>query len=1084
MKRPEFDSYIKENDFSSLFNQLGWNNAESVNPVVIGVEEERFKLECVAQRNGFKVYVCEVEYIPLMSVIKCIDKRLRKSSNDYILIFISTSEKLHHEWIVPVKAIDKRILVPVEYTTTSQADFLYSKHLDLSFDLEEETTILDVTKRVQTAFEVNSEKVTKDFYAGFKKQHNQFADFISGINVEGDKQWYVSVMLNRLMFCYFIQKKNFLDFNPNYLRDKLNECKAKKGKDKFFKSFYKSFLIQLFQGGLNSPKHETDEFKQTFGRIPYLNGGMFDQHQLEKQYAEIDIADEAFENLFDFFDKYRWHLDTRIEASGKDINPDVLGYIFEQYINDRAQMGAYYTKEDITNYIGKNCILPFLWDKTLSSTGTDSNSVWDYLKNSGDTYIYDAVKHGLKDENGKLKELPENIANGLDTTKPNLIERRKDWNTATQEDFALPTEIWRETVERRTRYIELCEKISSGKIKTINDFITYNLDIVRFTQDYLQITNNMKQVLDFYHAMQNVTILDPTCGSGAFLFAAMNILEPLYDICLDRMEEVSDNTAIKAELDEIKNNYRSNRAYYIYKSIILKNLYGVDIMNEATEIAKLRLFLKMVAVVEADKKLPNLGLDPLPDIDFNIRCGNTLVGFATENEVLENFTDLFERAEWEAKIKKQVQDVSANYKVFHEWQLKQSESTQDFKTAKANLILSLTKLNDMLNKRLFEKSYSNQTYDDWLKKTQPFHWFAEFYEIIIGNGGFDVIIGNPPYVVYSERTSNYKVQNYESAECKDLYAFVIERCLNIKNLKSSLGMIVPISIVSTDGFLSLRKLLYKKTEELYFSNYAMRPSKLFEGAEKHLSIFIARCGKKANKLFTSQYQRWSSLERSILFEKIDYCNIDEKVLYMNSIPKISSRIGLSALIKIIRDSKMELSESDLSNYVVYHTRKLRYFVQFLDCAPIIYNEDGSIRETSELKKLYYESEDDKYSAIATYLSTLFFWFFISFSDCRNLNKREVCSFPFELKKYDDKTNLYKLGKEIVKNLQDNSFYTTANYKEYGKLSMQTFQPRLSKIVADKIDTLLAKHYGFTEEELDFIINYDIKYRMGNELEEE
>ena len=80
--------------------------------------------------------------------------------------------------------------------------------------------------------------------------------------------------------------------------------------------------------------------------------------------------------------------------------------------------------------------------------------------------------------------------------------------------------------------------------------------------------------------------------------------------------------------------------------------------------------------------------------------------------------------------------------------------------------------------------------------------------------------------------------------------------------------------------------------------------------------------------------------------------------------------------------------------------------------------------------------------------------------------------------------MYKLGKEIVKNLQDNSFYTTANYKEYGKLSMQTFQPRLSKIVADKIDTLLAKHYGFTEEELDFIINYDIKYRMGNELEEE
>ncbi len=77
------------------------------------------------------------------------------------------------------------------------------------------------------------------------------------------------------------------------------------------------------------------------------HGVLFDEHELERQYQDIDIADDAFESLFEFFDKWRWHLDTRITANGKDINPDVLGYIFEQYINDRAQMGAYYTKEDI-----------------------------------------------------------------------------------------------------------------------------------------------------------------------------------------------------------------------------------------------------------------------------------------------------------------------------------------------------------------------------------------------------------------------------------------------------------------------------------------------------------------------------------------------------------------------------------------------------------------------------------------------------------------------------------------------------------------------------------------------------------------
>lgn len=80
-------------------------------------------------------------------------------------------------------------------------------------------------------------------------------------------------------------------------------------------------------------------------------------HELEKNF-DIDIDDKAFEEIFDFFDEYEWHLDTPKEVTGKDINPDVIGYIFEKYINDRAQMGAYYTKEYITDYISKNCIIP------------------------------------------------------------------------------------------------------------------------------------------------------------------------------------------------------------------------------------------------------------------------------------------------------------------------------------------------------------------------------------------------------------------------------------------------------------------------------------------------------------------------------------------------------------------------------------------------------------------------------------------------------------------------------------------------------------------------------------------------------
>src|SRR3989449_9027135 len=76
-----------------------------------------------------------------------------------------------------------------------------------------------------------------------------------------------------------------------------------------------------------------------------------------------------------------------------------------------------------------------------------------------------------------------------------------------------------------------------------------------------------------------------------------------------------------------------NRRYFILKSIIVNNLYAVDIMEEAVEICKLRLFLKLAAQVEPNHDDPNLGIEPLPDTDFNVRAGNTLVGYASADEV-------------------------------------------------------------------------------------------------------------------------------------------------------------------------------------------------------------------------------------------------------------------------------------------------------------------------------------------------------------------------------------------------------------------------------------------------------------------
>ena len=104
-------------------------------------------------------------------------------------------------------------------------------------------------------------------------------------------------------------------------------------------------------------------------------------HDLEQDNLDIQIPDEAFERIFDFFDAYTWHLDDRPLRNDNEINPDVLGYIFEKYINQK-QMGAYYTKEDITGYISRNTVIPFLFDrakKACSIAFKPDGGVWRLL---------------------------------------------------------------------------------------------------------------------------------------------------------------------------------------------------------------------------------------------------------------------------------------------------------------------------------------------------------------------------------------------------------------------------------------------------------------------------------------------------------------------------------------------------------------------------------------------------------------------------------------------------------------------------------------------------------------------------------
>lgn len=1086
LNKTEFSNYIKAFNFRELFNDMGWNNDKTKQPIV--VDNETYTLQAVGEKSGFKIMLCNPQsngLLPDYNTRKKIETKVTKLFQEHLIIFFDT-KNTEQIWQLVVRQSGK----PTKVTETrwhinQDPELLYQRAAGIFFELDEEDkiTIVDVKKRIGENFQQNNEKVTKQFYDKFKKEHGSFLQFIKGISDKANQDWYASLMLNRLMFCYFIQKKGFLDNNKNYLRDKLRACKEKKGKVKFY-SFYRDFLLVLFHKGLNEPT-QNQAIKIEIGKIPYLNGGLFDEHELEKTHSEIDINDKAFEQLFDFFDQYEWHLDTSVSATGKDINPDVIGYIFEKYINDRANMGAYYTKEDITDYISKNCILPYLFDETKCNYPKGFNAdgeLWQMVKTSGADYIYDAVKKGVEEP------LPKEIEQGIKE-----VSKRTDWNKPATINYALPTEIWREVVDRRNRYTEVKTKIDKGEINTINDFITYNLNIRQYAQDVVESTNDPELLKHFYKALNSITIIDPTCGSGAFLFAAMNILEPLYESCIQRMENfVAEASKGKYKyfeevLAQVKSPEHPNLQYFIYKSIILRNLYGVDIMKEAVEIAKLRLFLKLVATVEADYRKPNLGLEPLPDIDFNIRAGNTLVGFATEAELQKGLTYTLDGAIAKPLIEEKCEIVANAFKRYKEIQLTYGDDFKEFKKAKEELNKRLKELNHELN-QLLHKQASVLKYDNWLQTHQPFHWFAEFYEIVQGNGGFDVIIGNPPYVVYTKRDSKtkisvadkYKLKDYKTLQSNNLYSFCIERSNQISNSCSRIGMIIPISSVSSNNFSSLQKI-FSNSLLTWQSNYSNRPGKLFEDVEQRLTIFVSEKLNNSNNLYYScSYKHWYASTRELLFPNLIY----KDNLFSKS--EISfSKVG-SIIEKKVKDKLLQKSNKPLGSFVAKQSKHFSYYhngpTYFIRAMSFMPNDGPDMQPSSHYKKVVYNSELGNLPTCILN-SSLFYFFYKNYSNCRDFSEREINAFPIGSISNETIEQLNVIEKQLKKSYKTNRELKNRVY-DSGLIYYEEFYPAKSKSIIDEIDTVLAKHFGFTEEELDFIINYDIKYRMGKELESE
>lgn len=1090
-------NHLKNCNLEMLFvEELGWNTYRA--NITVDVDKKTYPLETVAEKQGVQIFAHYAnDEVPNYPTRQKIEKQVTKLAREHLIIFVNADRtEQRYQWVArgPDKPIAYREYV---YNTKQSGEALIQKLNTIMFTLDDEEglDLLGTTIRLRDAFD--RDRITKKFYDHFKSEHATFLKFIKGITEKTDQAWYASLMLNRLMFVYFIQKKGFLDGDRDYLKTRLQTVQQQKGKGKFH-SFYQYFLIRLFHEGFGQqPPQRASDLDQLLGKVPYLNGGLFDPHELELKHDKIDIPDEAFENLFAFFDQYEWHLDARPLSNDKEINPDVLGYIFEKYINQK-QMGAYYTKEDITEYISKNTIIPYLFDtaeKQCKVTFKPNSALWQLLRQDPDRYIYPAVLKGIDDP------LPQNIAAGIKN-----VQKRTDWNRSADPDVALPTETWREHIARRQRALDLRNKLENGEIQNINDLITYNLNIRQFAEDVISQCEGPELLRAFYNAISSVTVLDPTCGSGAFLFAALNILEPLYETCLTRMQGFVDDLDRSGDRTTQKfSDFRKiltdvahhpNRDYFIFKSIIVKNLYGVDIMDEAVEICKLRLFLKLVSQVETANQL-----EPLPDIDFNIRAGNTLVGFVSVEEIRHaaevntKGQGMLIFGETDRAIKKIEEDaeiVERAFQKFHEMQTQHDMDAAEFSEAKRELRNTLNTLSEQLDHYLALEygidPNKPKVYEKWRNSHQPFHWFAEFYGIM-RKGGFDVIIGNPPYLEYTKVKSEYNVLHYSTLPTNNLYAFISERAQSLLIKEGNLGLILPNSSVSADKMESLREAL-RKQSVCWISNYAWRPSKLFEGANMLLAIWLLKNSNTAiSTCFSTKYYRWQGEYRESLFSSLQYTDVSDD--------SINSRIAKSpgVIFHSIFDKCQKLSSSkDLSEvlntnkgrYSLYYFRAVLYWFKVLTSIPI-FKEDGENKRTGEMKQVKFQDLQLRDTVVALLSSNLYSLYYIVYSSCQVVNSSDF-KFPLNLTSLNEKygTKLSQLSRELMDDYEKNSIVQERHYSSRGRnfvMHKQYFFLRKSKNIVDKIDIILAEYYKFTDEELDFIINYDIKYRMGQDSEE-
>lgn len=571
-----------------------------------------------------------------------------------------------------------------------------------------------------------------------------------------------------------------------------------------------------------------------------------------------------------------------------------------------------------------------------------------------------------------------------------------------------------------------------------------NSELKEVEELYELETRKQKEI--FNHIMTNLTICDNACGSGTFLLSAANTLLRVYKI-------INEQASIgNSEID--------------LKKLILKHsLYGVDINPNAIEIAKLRLWLWLVSSYSKGN------IEPLTNIEYNIRLGNSLIGYIDIKKVQDklNLRDWISQEDnnsLKILLAKREREIT-EYK---------SLSGSKAKELKERIEERDIEIRNLLDVKLYEDIYQKKkiTKQEYIT-LKPFHWGFEFGEVFNQKKGFDIIIGNPPYGNILPATEKKALYKFETINANEIAANFIERTLALLAAQGITGLIVANSIAINSSTAKVREIIRRNMSKSRMALFGTRPAKIFADAEIRVLIFL---GEKDNPeregvIYTTEAIKFTTEQKARLFEHLSFESTEGLTLGKDrigdglrdsSLPKVGNKTIRAILIKLKNASEHTVKDK-------IDQRGFDYRLQFRKTGGYWLNALEKMPYTStKIETIKFDNALERDFTILLINSSLFYLYWSTYSNLRDFPKSLLDKFPFP--SYNviqkNKNRVDSLRMQITTNLLK-SFLA-----ERGRVG--EFRTGLCKDTIDEIDELLGKVYGLSKSEVQFIKNYDSSIR--------